>query len=70
MEIMWSSRRERSRRDWSTSVGERLATGFLSAAFAQVYAMVGSIDLVFAFFSDVRGMLLRFDTSFGPGCLS
>ena len=45
--IIWSYGREHLRRAWSTSVGERPATGFSLAAFALVCAMVGSRDLVF-----------------------
>ena len=67
--IMWASGRERLQRAWSNSIGERLATVFLSAAFALVWAMVGSRDLVFGFFLVVHGMLLRRLISLGSGSL-
>ena len=46
---MWASGRERSLRAWSTSIGECPATGFPSATFALVCAMVGLGDFVFGF---------------------
>ena len=66
---IWYFGTDRSRRAWSTYVGERPGTSFPSAAFARVCAMVDSRDLVFCFYLAVRRMLLRRDTSFRPGRL-
>ena len=70
MARIWSSGRERSRRAWLTSAGERPATGFPLADLAGVRAMLAMVRRSFGLILTVRSMLLRRGPSFRPGRFS